>query len=278
MRRISHIVRHKALADARQSIVAGAYRISLSTIVVGLLTFGLVGRTYGLDLDKIKIYILEGDYKSAIIEGEKIMAEAQYSPELDELYYLLGITYLKDDNYLRASDIFEIIIKEFPGSKFEEEAQIGLGDAYFLMQEYDKAIENYQKLIRHNDQSKFKPQAYYRISLSAAKLGNTQEAKQYLERLNQEYPFNIETALQKDLAGRGEFYYTIQVGAFSNAENAKNLIQELIQKGYPAYIEEMESQGKVSWRVRVGRLRLRSEIIELENKLSQEGYPTKIYP
>lgn len=206
------------------------------------------------------------------------MADTQCSPEPDELYYLLGISYLKEGNYLRASDIFEIIIGEFRNSSFNEEAEIGLGDAYFLMGEYDKAEGFYKSFIRRRQRSKFRPQAFYKTGLCAAKLGNIQEAKEYMDKLNQEYPSNIEIALEKCLSAGSGFYYTVQVGAFSNSENAKNLLEELTRKGYPAYIEEVEAGGRVSWRVRVGRPRLRSEIIELENKLSREGYPTKIYP
>jgi cell division septation protein DedD len=69
------------------------------------------------------------------------------------------------------------------------------------------------------------------------------------------------------------------VGAFSNQSNASSLTQKLIEKGYPAYIEKLNSQNAVaSYRVRVGKLRLRQEASELESKLSQEGYPTKICP
>ncbi|MBI5555805.1 MAG: SPOR domain-containing protein, partial [Elusimicrobia bacterium] len=59
---------------------------------------------------------------------------------------------------------------------------------------------------------------------------------------------------------------------------ANNLKQRLIREGYPAYMEEANFKGKTSYRVRVGKLRLRQEILTLENKLSREGYPTKICP
>jgi len=55
---------------------------------------------------------------------------------LDELYYLLSLSYLKDGNYLRASDIFEIILREFKGSRFKEDALLALGDTYFLRGDY----------------------------------------------------------------------------------------------------------------------------------------------
>ncbi|MBL7151726.1 MAG: SPOR domain-containing protein [Candidatus Omnitrophica bacterium] len=246
------------------------------SLLSAFLWVGFPAAAYPPNLDVIKVHLLRGDYKSAATEGEKIMEGCDYSPDLDELYCLLAVSYLKDGNYLRASDIFEIILKEFKSSTFTEEAEVGLGDAYFLMGEYDKAGGFYKEFLRHHRGSKFKPQVFYRISLSAAKLGRTEEAKQYLEKLNQEYPFNIETTIEKDLGGSKELYYTVQVGAFSNAENAQCLMQELIQKGYPAYVEELPLQGKVSYRVRVGRPALRQEAVDLQKKLFREGYPANI--
>ncbi|MBN1913662.1 MAG: hypothetical protein JW788_04610 [Candidatus Omnitrophica bacterium] len=50
---------------------------------------------------------LSGDYKAAISEGEKILAQAKDQDGLDELYYILALSYMKEGNYLRASDILK---------------------------------------------------------------------------------------------------------------------------------------------------------------------------
>jgi len=243
----------------------------------------LVTRGYGLNLDKLKSDFLRGDYKSVILEGEKLLACYNRASDLDALYYILGLSYLKEGNYLRASDIFEIILKEFKGSSFKEEARLGLGDTYFLKGDYDKAEECYKELINNNPNSKVKAQIYYRLSQIGAKLGDTQKAKEYLAKLKENFPLNMESRLNKDLSlfldSSLDFYYTIQVGSFSSIINAKNLTQKLIQQGYPAYVEEASaSDGKTIYRVRVGKLRLRQEACDLEKKLFQEGYPTKICP
>ena len=38
------------------------------------LVFGIYSNIYALNLDKVKVYFLSGDYKAAISEGEKILA------------------------------------------------------------------------------------------------------------------------------------------------------------------------------------------------------------
>jgi cell division septation protein DedD len=70
----------------------------------------------------------------------------------------------------------------------------------------------------------------------------------------------------------------VQVGSFTNLTNARNLCNKLIQKGYEAYIEDAALKSKTTYRVKVGKLKLRSEAANLENRLAAEGYPTKICP
>jgi len=235
--------------------------------------------TYALNLDKTKTYFLSGDYKSAISEGERVLAQySAPSPNLDELYYILALSYLKDGNYLRASDIFEIILKEFKDSPFKDESKLGLGDTYFLKGDYAKAKELYSDLINSNPQSKLKAPLYYRLSQVGFKMGDIQLAKEYLDKLKVDFPSSLEIKLNKDLYGLSDIYYTVQVGSFVNYANARNLCDKLISKGYDAYLQEAEIYTTKTYRVRVGRLNSRPEATQLENKLSSEGYPTKILP
>jgi outer membrane protein assembly factor BamD (BamD/ComL family) len=237
---------------------------------------------YALDLDKIKTYFLAGDYKSAIAEGEKLLAAGGRSSQSDELYYLLGLSYLKDGNYLRSSDIFEIILTEFSQSNFKEQAKLGLADTYFLRVDYAKAEGYYKELLANNPNTGMKAALYYRLSQVGFKKGDTAQGKDYLDKLKSEFPQNPELLSNKDLypfaASPSGIYYTVQVGAFANQNNAKNLLQKLIQSGYLAYIEETTLAGQASYRVRVGKSLSRQEMVNLESKLSGEGYPTKICP
>ena len=247
-------------------------------LVIFVIFVIFVDTGYCLNLDKTKAYLLEGDYKQAIAEGEKLIAQYGHDPKSDELYYILGLSYLKDGNYLRASDIFEIILKEFAESRFKEEAKLSLADTYYLRLNYAGAEDKYKEIISNNSSTKLRSLLYYRIMQCALKSGNTQEAKLYLDKIKQEFPLSPEIQTNKEPTYLADIYYTVQVGSFSNKINAQNLTQKLIQKSYPAYIEEVNAQDNVTYRVRVGKFSLRQEANDLEGKLLQEGYPTKIYP
>lgn len=250
-------------------------------ILTCVFTFCLLSFTfssYALNLDKMKVSFLNGDYKQAILEGEKALAAAEYSSQLDELYYLLGLSYLKDGNYLRASDIFEIILREFKATRFREEALLALGDICFLSGDYPKAQDYYKKIITDNLNSQWRFTVYYRISECGLKTGDTQQAKEYFSKLKESSPQSFEFISYKDLNVSCDIYYAIQVGSFSSKVNAQNFMQKLVQCGYPAYIEEAQAKESITYRVRIGKFKMRQEALNLENKLIQEGYPTKIYP
>ena len=251
----------------------------LKKIILSVILIMTAGNGYCLNIDKVKVYFLNGDYESAISDGEKVLANyATHPPDLDELYYILALSYLKEGNYLRASDIFEIIIREFKESRFLDESRLGLGDAYFLKGDYEKAQGYYTDLINANPRTKLKAALYYRLSEIALKKGNTQAAKEYLDKLKTDFSFSPEIKSDKDLAGLSDIYYAVQVGSFVNPSNARNLCNKLIAKGYDAYLEETVTASAKNYRVRVGKLKLRQEATQLENKLSSEGYPTKIVP
>jgi len=251
--------------------------------IISMFCWGIINNASALDLEKIKINFLAGNYKGAILEGEKLLAGTkEHALGLDELYYILALSYLKDGNYLRASDIFEIILNEFKDSRYQDEARLGLGDSYLLRNNLKRAEDCYKKLIRLEPNTKLKAQAYYRLSQIGFKEGDTARGKEYLERMKHEFPSNMELKLDKDLCvlfdATPGFYYTVQVGSFSKENNARNLRDRLVKKGYDAYVEEVNLGNKKNYRVKVGKLKLRLEATQLQTKLSAEGYPTKICP
>lgn len=241
------------------------------------LALGIASKCYALNLDKAKVNFLKGNYQECINECENILAGSGYSKDLDELYYILGLSYLKQDNLLRASDIFEIIINEFKGSNFRDEALFSLGDIYFLKSDYEKAENNYKQILAINPNTKLESLIIFRLIQTSMKKGDWQEAKAYSEKLNKDYPSSFIKRMSADLSSR-DFYFTVQVGAFSKPINAENLCRELNQKGYSAFIQTGDQVAAKTYRVRVGKLNTALEAKELEAKLKNEGYPTKIYP
>jgi len=179
--------------------------------------------------------------------------------------------------------VVEVIIKEFSRSRFKEEAILGLGDTYFLREDFDKARQTYQGIIKSYPNTKLKAQIYYRLSEIGFKKGDVTQGQDYLVKLRENYPQIPEVKQSQDICplekNNFNFYYSIQIGSFSNPVNANNLVQKLLASGYPAYTEESSTMaGTKAYRVRVGKLKFRQEAEDLNKKLIQEGYPTRICP
>jgi len=226
-----------------------------------LILFVFACNAYALDLDNLKASYISGDYKAAIREGEKLIAASRDQPNLDELYYFLALSYLKDGNYLRSWDIFEIIINEFPKSNYLEEAKVGLADTYFLRQDYPRAKQAYSQLLGSTRNEKLKFLLDSRLKLCADKSSQAPALPQ-------------EKIVQKSEGPE----YSVQVGAFVSEANAQKLAQDLSAKGYASYSERATQDGKNIYRVKAGKFAAREEAQALETKLNKEGYPTKIRP
>ena len=74
--------------------------------------------------------------------------------------------------------------------------------------------------------------------------------------------------------------YSMQVGAFLNVENAAALIEELNQKGYPAFEQEfMDSRGRTWHLVRIGEFTSRADANQAANEFkSKENLVVVVRP
>ena len=252
---------------------------ALSAVVL-LFAIRLIPAACGMNLDKPKFYFLKGDYKKAIKEGERMLAQAgKDSRGLNELYYILGVSYMKDGNLLRASDIFEIILRESRSSEFRTEAEIGLADTYFLRGDYATAEKHYKQMEERRAYARFADGIYYRLKRCAEKKGDNAAAAAYAAKISGNFPPPAEDNGLDVLRNPG-FFYTVQAGSFSRQANANGLKEELFRKGYDAYVEKYQKPGggNILFRVKVGRFNDRGQAEESAKKLSKEGYPIRICP
>lgn len=251
-------------------------------IIISICAFALSVSSFASETEKVEFYFTQGDYHNAIAEGERILGGNIDKQHSDQLYYLLGLSYLKEGNLLRASDIFSIMLNEFKDTRFREEASFALADTYFLEGDLDRAEKYYQDLLKNNPSTKFKAQVYSRLSEIGFKKGDTAAGKAYADKLKLEFPLNPEALSNNDISltqSKNEVLYSAQVGSFSNSVNANNLMAILIKKGYPAFVEEgVSANNDKIYRVKVGKFSNRKEASKVNDQLIREGYPAKICP
>ena len=232
---------------------------------------------WAADLDTLKIDFLQGNYRRVIFEGQSQL-DRMHSGNTDELNYILGLSYLKETKLDLAKDCFRRILNN-SGSKFREEANLGLGDTYLMAGQFQQAEDIYNKLITNDSNSNQKPAVWYRLSQLESRRGNYQKSNDYLFKLKRDFPLCPELRSTKGIASinvsvNAAVEYSIQVGFFTNRVNANNFKNTLLSKNYPAYVENFGA----GFRVKVGRFKLQKQALDLETKLSQDGFKTKVCP
>jgi DedD protein len=93
------------------------------------------------------------------------------------------------------------------------------------------------------------------------------EAKVQAER-NTTPPAATASAARETASDAG---WAVQLGSFSNAENAERLAAELRTRGYKAFVSRFESGGQARLRVRVGPEQDRARAEQLAERLRREG-------
>ena len=84
---------------------------------------------------------------------------------------------------------------------------------------------------------------------------------------------NAEKILTTEVEGNttvGLSAWIVQLGSFTEEDNAQSLNEKLRTAGYPSFVEPLKRDGKISYRVRVGPEIKRSEADMLLKKLKEK--------
>ncbi len=230
-----------------------------------------------ITLNDVKIAYKKDDYQEAIKLGEAFLTiEPDIKPN-EEVYYYLGLSYLRIGKFQKAEDIFNLIISEYPDSGFLDRAILGLGDTYYLREYYEKALLIYSMFPSKVEKSIRYPLYYLKILKCNLKLGKKDTVEDNLKIIKEKYPFS-EAAKEAGVLSKMDFYFAIQVGAFTQENNALGLKEKLKNEGFDAYVFNEEIEGVIFYKVRVGRFNNSQEAKGVADVLRKKGYSVKIIP
>jgi tol-pal system protein YbgF len=102
--------------------------------------------------------------------------------------YRAAFNLLKTGKYDDAIAGFNNYLVEYPNGASVDNAQYWLGEAYFVMREFDAAIGEYQKLVNAYPYSQKAAHAELKIGYSLQELGQPDRARAQLERVIALYP------------------------------------------------------------------------------------------
>lgn len=194
-----------------------------------------------------------------------------------EASYFTGASYANLFDFLTAKKNFQVVVGKYKNSSYYEDAYIGLGEVEFLLENHKEALRIYEDFLNSQPSLKRMATLYFRLAEVNLKLGNKDEYKKYLNKLKTEFPKSFEARDASRLL-EADSFYTVQVGAFTNYENAEKFISDLKAKGYEVYSVLCLLADKKLCRIRIGRFKAPEEAEELKQRLEKEGYFAKIYP
>jgi len=226
------------------------------------------------ELDAIKADFLRGNYRRVIFEG-KSQASSLNAIGADELNYILGLSFLKEERFEEARESFSRI----QSNKFKEQAKLGIADTFLIEGRLQEA-ENFYNKLNGESGNKLKPSLLYRLSELELRKGNPQKANSYLSELRKNFPLSPELKVSRGIPVKAYAQnappscakYSVQVGFFSNSANAQKLKAKLLACDFSAYVEK--STG--GFRVKVGILETLRDAQDMLTRLLKEGYPGKI--
>ncbi|MBN3038303.1 MAG: SPOR domain-containing protein [Candidatus Omnitrophica bacterium] len=221
-------------------------KTSLVIFVIFCLIGFFEGSLFADAFRDIEALILKDSYNQAAKECIDIISGKYNSSIKAKAHYLLGLCLLKQGKYEQARKQFSNVVNRYFRSQYYDDASLGIADSYFISGECAQASNLYKEFLRDFPRSEL-----------------TSIARTHLKQCAQGPTFNNSC-------------FSIQVGCFSNKENADKLLSELSNQGYEAYILKLSNDDL--HRVRVGRFSTRLEAEFLEQRLKAEGYATKVCP
>lgn len=231
-----------------------------------------------IKLADVETALIEKDYAKAGDLAQSIYDNNPSRMEKDQALYYMGLSQLGLEQYSRARDSFQHLLKHSLDKKLVDKAHLGVIDSYLLDEKYSDALDEAKKLLRRNPRSEYLSLIYLKLARANLKLTRWTEAQGFLKKIIDQYPDSPETHVAQQLLEERQ-YFSVQLGAFLDQAHAENLIDELKQKNEYAYIvETTDKEGRKFYRVRIGQLTTLDEARELKSELSQQGYPTLIYP
>ena len=183
---------------------------------------------------------IQMDYDNAILNYKKIISKYPSHKDLDYIYYMIAMCNYEQlqneelDGYYNdlALNSFNQVITRFPDSKYSKDSRqkiilvksniaakhMSIGRFYQKQKKYTAALNRYKVVMNSFQETKFTPEALYRISEIYLSLGMKEESKKNAAVLGYNYPDSIwYKFIYDDLTGQNnETIFSKSIGKIFN--------------------------------------------------------------
>tara|TARA_B100000003_G_C10916726_1_gene365554 strand:+ start:451 stop:1218 length:768 start_codon:yes stop_codon:yes gene_type:complete len=224
------------------------------------------------------------DLYFSLIEEGKIDGVKENLPELlskfPESPGVLFLRALLNEDGDSAIEQYKDILKNFPGSIYAPESAMKIGEYFYARGLYTQAATLLKNIpIKYPRYPQMQRLTDLMINSFNA-IGEADSAKYYSLIIKSMFP-SVETNIEiKDNKLSQVFSfrknseklgpYVVQVGAFSNKENAKRLKLQVSQLGHDVVINKVDSNGKTFFAVRINRFKSKIKAEEIGKEIKSK--------
>ncbi|MEA1940311.1 MAG: tetratricopeptide repeat protein [Candidatus Caldatribacteriota bacterium] len=178
------------------------------------------------------------DYKKARIEYDRVVVDSEESEYTDDALLGSGWSYYLLEKYTEAAERFSKLITDFPISNLAIQAQYKLGKAYFKIEDYDKVAETYEEFIEKYPQFQEREieEIYYLLGQTKVLLGKYKEAEELFKKIILLYP-------GFEMTSQVKYYKVLSLFKQERYEEAIVDLQELIS----GQDEENKQTGEIQY-------------------------------
>jgi len=105
-----------------------------------------------------------------------------------ESLYAAAYELFREAKYEKSREGFENFLKLHPDTEFSDNAQFWIGECYYFEKKYEKAIVEYDKVVKKYPEGNKVPFALLKQGLSFEKLGDKTSAKLLLQQVIRDFP------------------------------------------------------------------------------------------
>lgn len=211
--------------------------------------------------------LLSADVRSSYIEGDSKRLleiidslEAKKSAVSDTLlYYAAEVS----ANAEKSVGLFNRIINQYPQSAFYNLSLYRLAGYGIVNDDTARAVPLLKKIILSKD-DRIAPAAYSTLISVYERGGNMEQSSKLAADFVAEYPnseyIKLFSGADNAHATHIESFFTVQIGSFSQKENAEKLFSQMNKKKYDVFIDYKDGMYKV----RIGRYKTKDEAVRFQ--------------
>jgi hypothetical protein len=218
------------------------------------------------------------------IENGTFNIKQQNINNIDESMYIKGMIEINGE---KSKTYFLDFYNKYPDNKYADDSIVKIAEYYYSKGYYVKSSEWYKKIPKDYPNSDYleKSISYYLNSLII--IGESDSARYYTKKFKKKYPkIRFNNAFIKDYKEEKkiniiqkeeiELYddnvkYSVQVGTYENYQTALSKKRMLSNEGFLGRIDEINSNGRELYSVRVGyykkRISAEKELNRLKSRI-----------